>query len=162
MPGNPVHPKVRLAFLNFFFLMRRTSAAIHGSRTLHLACDGMAAVHAPCPSSLLDGTIQQGFNPSCRIPTTRAAMTSLCAFKANLASRGAPHASTCALPIRDLRRVLCEQNTLRRVTSWLHVWLESGRRGLNPCRMVPSKRDEVQGVRTAAMTSRARCKVRGL
>ena len=32
--------------------------------------------------------------------------------------------------------------------------------GLNPCRMVPSRRDEVQGARTAAMTSRARCKVR--
>ena len=30
-----------------------------------------------------------------------------------------------------------------RVTSWLHVWSESGRRELNPCRMVPSRRDEV-------------------
>ena len=32
---------------------------------------------------------------------------------------------------------------MRRVTSWLHVWLGSGRR-VNPCRMVPSKRDEVR------------------
>ena len=46
---------------------------------------------------------------------------------------------------------------MRRVTSWLHVWLESGRR-VNPCRMVPSK--EGRGTRAAAMTSRARCKVR--
>ena len=30
-----------------------------------------------------------------------------------------------------------------RVTSWLHVWLESGRR-VKPCRIVPSKRDEVR------------------
>ena len=45
---------------------------------------------------------------------------------------------------------------MRRVTSWLHVWLESGRR-VNPCRMVPSKRDEVREARTAAMTSRQRC-----
>ena len=33
---------------------------------------------------------------------------------------------------------------MRRVTSWLHVWLESCRR-VNPCRMVPSTRDEVRG-----------------
>ena len=32
---------------------------------------------------------------------------------------------------------------MRRVTSWLHVWSKSGRRELNPCRMVPSMRDEV-------------------
>ena len=32
---------------------------------------------------------------------------------------------------------------MRRVTLWLHVWLGSGRR-VNPCRMVPSKRDEVR------------------
>ena len=31
---------------------------------------------------------------------------------------------------------------MRRVTSWLQVWSESGRR-VNPCRMVPSTRDEV-------------------
>ena len=36
---------------------------------------------------------------------------------------------------------------MHRVTSWLHVWLESGRRGLNPCRMVPSK--EGRGARSA-------------
>ena len=45
---------------------------------------------------------------------------------------------------------------MRRVTSWLHVWLESGRR-VNPCLMVPSKRDEVREARAAAMTSRKRC-----
>ena len=45
---------------------------------------------------------------------------------------------------------------MRRVTSWLHVWLESSRR-VNPCRMVPSKRDEVREARAAAMTSRKRC-----
>ena len=32
---------------------------------------------------------------------------------------------------------------MRRVTAWLHVWSGSGRRELNPCRMVPSMRDEV-------------------
>ena len=32
---------------------------------------------------------------------------------------------------------------MHRVTSWLHVWLESCRR-VNPCRKVPSKRDEVR------------------
>ena len=42
-------------------------------RTLDLARDVM---QLPCTSSLMDGTIRQGFNPSCRIPTTRAAMTS--------------------------------------------------------------------------------------
>ena len=31
---------------------------------------------------------------------------------------------------------------MRSETSWLHVWSESGRR-VNPCRMVPSMRDEV-------------------
>ena len=31
---------------------------------------------------------------------------------------------------------------MRRVTSWLLLWSESGRR-VNPCRMVPSTRDEV-------------------
>ena len=49
---------------------------------------------------------------------------------------------------------------MRRVTSWLHVWSESGRR-VNPCRMVPSTRDEVREARAAAMTSRARSKVHG-
>ena len=62
----------------------------------------------------MDGTIRQGFTASCRIPTTRAAMTSPCASKANLAVRGVHHANKCALPIRNLRRALCEQNTPRR------------------------------------------------
>ena len=69
----------------------------------------------PCTSSLMDGTIRQGYTPSCRILTTRAAMTSLCAYqKANLAIRGVLHASTCALPVRNLRHAPCEQNTPRR------------------------------------------------
>ena len=42
-------------------------------RMLDLARDVM---QLPCTSSLMDGTIRQGFTPSCRIPTTRAAMTS--------------------------------------------------------------------------------------
>ena len=33
------------------------------------------------PRPFMDGTIRQGFTPSCRIPTTRAAMTSPCALK---------------------------------------------------------------------------------
>ena len=32
---------------------------------------------------------------------------------------------------------------MRRVTSWLHVWFGIRQEGLNPCRMVPSMRDEV-------------------
>ena len=75
------------------------------------ARDVMAAARVPRPS----WTAPSGrVSPSCRIPTTRAAMTPLCALKANLAFRGVPHASTCALPVRNLRRALCEQNTLRR------------------------------------------------
>ena len=56
-------------------------ALLHGNsqpRTLDLARDVM---QLPCTSSLMDGTIRQGFTPSCRIPTTRAAMTSPCALK---------------------------------------------------------------------------------
>ena len=34
--------------------------------------------------------------------------------KTNLAIRGVLHASTCALPVRNLRRAFCEQNTPRR------------------------------------------------
>ena len=32
---------------------------------------------------------------------------------------------------------------MRRVTSWLHVWFGIRQEGVNPCRMVPSMRDEV-------------------
>ena len=32
---------------------------------------------------------------------------------------------------------------MRRVTSWLHVLFEIRQEGVNPCRMVPSIRDEV-------------------
>ena len=90
-----------------------TSAAIHNRApcTLPVTSWQLFAYLVPrlswtAPSSRV--------SPSCRIPTTRAAMTSLCALKANFALRGAPHASTCALPVRNLRRALCEQNTLRR------------------------------------------------
>ena len=38
-------------------------------RMLDLARDVM---QLPCTSSLMDGTIRQGFTPSCRIPTPRA------------------------------------------------------------------------------------------
>ena len=125
LPGNPVYPKWRgllcstFFFCFLFFLIahhqRGSSQPVHqrgNSQPRTFVRDIMAAVRAPCPFS--DGTIRQGFNPSCRIPTTRAAMTSPCAFKANLAFRGVPHANTCALPVRDLRRALCEQNTLCR------------------------------------------------
>ena len=47
---------------------------------------------------------------------------------------------------------------MRRVTSWLHVWVGIWQEGLNPCRMVPSIWDEVHG---SCMTSRARSKVHG-
>ena len=122
MPGNPVHPKRGLLYSTFFFFLQmrstsaathslRTSAAIHGSHTVPLAHDVMAAARAPCPSR----TAPSGRDsPSCRIPTIRAAMTSPCALKANLAFRAVPHANTCALPVRDLRRALREQSTLRR------------------------------------------------
>ena len=33
---------------------------------------------------------------------------------------------------------------MRRVTSWLHVWFGIQQEGVNPCRMVPSMRDEVR------------------
>ena len=79
---------------------------------------------------------------------------------------GSPGGRVCET-LRGLRSVFCSQSArcrlrmgrahvlawgtprsarfafgMRRVTSWLHVWSESGRR-VNPCRMVPSKRDEV-------------------
>ena len=40
------------------------------------------------------------------------------------------------------------------MTSWLHVWFGIRQEGVNPCRMVPSMRDEVRGAQAAAMTSR--------
>ena len=131
-PGNPVHPKARLALLNLFilfFLLRSTSTATHSLHTLHLARDVMAAARASRTSSLVDGTIRQGFTLLPDSDHTCSHDVSLRIPKANLAFRGAPHASTCAFG-------------MRRVTSWLHVWSVSGRR-VNPCRMVPSTRDEV-------------------
>ena len=122
LPRESCLPEVRLAFLNFLIFIiiiaqhqRGNSQPAHqrgNSQPRTFVRDVMAAVRASRPS----WTAPSGRDliPSCRIPTTRAAMTSLCAFKANLAFRGVPHANTCALPIRDLRRALCEQNTLRR------------------------------------------------
>ena len=80
---------------------------------------------------------------------------------------GSPGGRVCET-LRGLRSVFCSQSArhrlrmgrahvfawgtprsarfafgMRSVASWLHVWLESGRRELNPCRMVPSMRDEV-------------------
>ena len=85
----------------------------------------------------------------------------------DLERMGSPGGRVCET-LRGLRRVFCSQSALRRlrtgrahvlawgtprsarfafvkrrVTSWLHMWSESGRR-VNPCRMVPSKRDEVR------------------
>ena len=91
--------------------MRTTSTATHSLRTFPR--DVMAAIRASRTSSLLEGTIRQGFS-SCRIPTTRAAMMSPCASQASLAFRGVPHASTCARPVRNLLRALCEPNARRR------------------------------------------------
>ena len=33
---------------------------------------------------------------------------------------------------------------MRRVTSWLHVWFGIRQEGVNPCRMGPPMKDEVQ------------------
>ena len=33
---------------------------------------------------------------------------------------------------------------MRSVTSWLHVWFGIRQEGVKPCRMVPSKKDEVR------------------
>ena len=86
--------------------------------------------------------------------------------------------------LRGLRRVFCSQSALRRLRTGRAICARVGnplecevcfnaqsdvmaarvvgirQEGLNPCRMVPSKRDEGRGTRAAAMTSRARCKVR--
>ena len=112
LPRESCSPESEACFCSpFFFQMRSTSTATRSSHTLHLARDVMAAARVPRPS----WTAPSGRDsPSCRIPTTRAAMTSPCTLKANLALRGVPHASTCALPVRNLCLALCEQNTLRR------------------------------------------------
>ena len=47
---------------------------------------------------------------------------------------------------------------IAQVSSWLHVWFGIRQEGLNPCRMVPSMRDEVHG---SCIMSRARSNVRG-
>jgi len=47
---------------------------------------------------------------------------------------------------------------MRRVMSWLHVWLGSGRR-VNPCRMVPSK--EGRGAQSAGSCHDVTGKVQG-
>ena len=101
--------------------MRISSAATRSSRFC-------AAIHSRArwtlpvtscscrgPRPFMDGTIRQGFTPSCRIPThTCSHDITLRIPKTNLAVRGVHHASTCALPVRNLRRALCEQNTPRR------------------------------------------------
>ena len=67
------------------------------------------------PRPFVDGTIRQGYTPSCRIPNhTCSHDVTLRIAKTNLAVRGVPHTSTCALLVRTLRRALCEQNTPRR------------------------------------------------
>ena len=111
---SPIH-------IYIFLILRSSSTATRNSHTCAairsraLWTLPVTSCSCTCTSSLMDGTIRQGFNPSCRIPTTRAAMTSPCASpKANLAVRGVHHASTCALLVRNLCRALCEQNTLRR------------------------------------------------
>ena len=72
-------------FSNFFFLIAQFQrgnsqfALLRGysqPRTLDLARDVMQ-LH--CTSSLMDGTIRQGFTPPAGFRTTRAAMTSPCA-----------------------------------------------------------------------------------
>ena len=99
--------------------MRSTSAATRSSRTLHLARDVMqlpayvvphgrhhpAGIQPLLPDS--NHTCSHDVTP--RIP------------KANLALQGVPHASTCALPDRNLRSALCEQNTLRRLRRVSHT-----------------------------------------
>ena len=80
---------------------------------------------------------------------------------------GSPGGRVCET-LRGLRSVFCLQSARRRlrtgrahvlawgtprsarfafgmcrVTSWLHMWLESGRK-VKPCQMVPSKKDEVR------------------
>ena len=96
----------------FFPITRSTCTATRSSRTLHLARDVIqllaylvprgrhhpAGIHSLLPDS----------NHTCSHDIT------LRIQKANLALRGVLHASTCALPVRNLRRALCEQNTLHR------------------------------------------------
>ena len=121
LPRESCSPKVaRLALLFFFFFFFHCAPPARQLATVHLLRDVMAAVRASRTSSLLDGTIRQGFL-SCWIPIILAAMTSPCASQASLAFRGFPHASTCALPVRNLRRALCEQNALCRPHRALHT-----------------------------------------
>ena len=98
-------------------------APLHGNyqpRMLDLARDVM---QLPCTSSHMDGTIRQGITPSCRTPTTRAGSHDVTRAlkKTNLAIRGVLHASTCALPVRNLHRAFWEQNTPRRPRRVLHT-----------------------------------------
>ena len=97
-PGNPVHPKARRAFvLNFLSFFHRSSPAPQLAARA-LCTLPVTSCSCTCTSSLMDGTIWQGFTHSCRIPTTHAAMTSPCASrKANLAVRGVHHANKYAL-----------------------------------------------------------------
>ena len=91
-------------FFNFAQFQRGNSQLAHlrgnsRPRTLDLARDVMQLHVYFVPSwTAPSGRVSL---PPAGSRTTRAAMTSPCAFqKANLAVRGVPHASTCALPVR--------------------------------------------------------------
>ena len=76
----------------------------------------------------------------------------------NLDRTGSPGERVCKASMCSRGEPLETQGLLvmRRVTSWLHVWLESGRREI-PAGCYHPRRDEVREARTAAMTSRERC-----
>ena len=109
-------------FSNFFFffnaqLQRGNSHLAHlrgnsQPRTLDLARDVMQ-LH--CTSSLHGRHHPAGIHSL--LPDsdyTCSHDVTLRIAKTNLAVRGVLHASTCALPVRNLRRALCEQSTPRR------------------------------------------------
>ncbi len=120
-----------LIFFFFFPIKRSTSAATHSSRTLHLARDVM---QLPAYLVPLDGTIRQGFTPSCRIPTTRAAMTSLCApHKHTSHSEGLPTRTHVLRP-----SVTCAVRSANRTPCAGHVELHTHARVKNPSIPNPS------------------------
>ena len=112
MFGDPVHPKRGLLFSPFFFYNAHHQRGSSQPHSFSVTSWQLFTLCAPRPSWMV--TSSRDLIPSCRIPTTRAAMTSLCSFKASPAFRGVPHTSTCALPFRNLRHAPCEQNTLHR------------------------------------------------
>ena len=76
LPRESCSPESEACFCSPFFSPRSTSAATRSSRTFHLVRDVMAAARIPRPSWMAPSSRD---SPSCRIPTTRAAITSLCA-----------------------------------------------------------------------------------